>query len=566
MAPYYVNSIEVLQRPATRPPWEHPKEPSRVELPAGSKKTPGSRPLDCDIILERDQLVTLRDGVRIRVDIYRPKTEGKVPALLMWGPYGKSGTGALNLHMVPLNAGVSPSRLSGYESFEGLDPAEWVPKGYAVVNADARGVGDSEGDIRNWGTGEGRDGHDAIEEIAKLPWCTGKVALAGNSWLALIQWFIAAERPPHLACIAPFEGCSDQLRETLCRGGIPDTAFSGMINHVVAGRNMLEDNVAMLEKYPSRNEYWDDKRPRVDKIEVPAYVLGSYSTGIHTVGSFRGFEEIPHQKKWIAVHATQEWYDLYSKPRVDDLQRFFDRYLKDIENGWEQTPPVRLAVLGFNKPPILDLPFDHLPWLAPYNPNTNLQKLYLTQDKSLQLENEAIELAYTFRQPTTLAGPTKLVIHTSCPSQTDFDVYVQLRKRDSSGNELVHVNMPLADLGVADAKEVPNINPLKYLGPTGQLRASRRKVAPELSQLYWQTLAHDTEEPVAAGEIVQLEVWVWPTAIQFDAGEQLVVKVSGHRMTLPEFEHLAVEPRNAAQQLVHVGGQYESYLEVVWFT
>lgn len=103
------------------------------------------------------------------------------------------------------------------------------------MNADARGVGDSEGDIRNWGTGEGRDGHDAIEEIAKLPWCTGKVALAGNSWLALIQWFIAAERPPHLACIAPFEGCSDQLRETLCRGGIPDTAFSGMINHVVAG-------------------------------------------------------------------------------------------------------------------------------------------------------------------------------------------------------------------------------------------------------------------------------------------------------------------------------------------
>lgn len=61
---------------------------------------------------------------------------------------------------------------------------------------------------------------------------------------------------------------------------------------------MLEDNVAMLEKYPSRNEYWDDKRPRVDKIEVPAYVLGSYSTGLHTIGSFRGFEEIPHQKKW----------------------------------------------------------------------------------------------------------------------------------------------------------------------------------------------------------------------------------------------------------------------------
>ncbi|KAF5485396.1 Cocaine esterase [Colletotrichum siamense] len=576
MAPYYVNSIEVLQRPATAPPWEHPKEPTRVELPAGHKKTPDRRPLDCDIILERDQLLTLRDGVRIRADIFRPKTEGKVPAVLMWSPYGKTGTGALNLDKVPLTAGVPLSKLSGYESFEGLDPAEWVPKGYAVVNADARGVGDSEGDIRIWGTGEGQDGHDAIEEIAKLPWCTGKVALAGNSWLALCQWFIAAERPPHLACIAPFEGCSDHLRETLSRGGIPDKGFSGMINHVINGRNMMEDNITMLDKFPNCREYWDDKRARMDKIEVPAYILASYSTRLHTVGSFRGFEEIPHQKKWIAVHATQEWYDLYSKSRVDDLQRFFDRYLKDIENGWEKTPPVRLAVLGFNKPPILDLSFDHLPWLAPYTPTTNVQKLYLTQNKSLQLANEAssstleykdterLELAYTFQQPTKLAGPTKLVIHTSCPSQTDFDIYVQLRKRDSSGNDLVHVNMPLGDLGVADAKEVPNINPLKYLGPTGQLRASRRKVAPEFAQSYWQTLAQDTDEPVKAGEIIKLEIWVWPTAIQFDAGEQLVVKVSGNGMSLPEFEPLAMQPKDVAQQLVHVGGKYESYLEVVW--
>ncbi|KAI8266203.1 Cocaine esterase [Colletotrichum sp. SAR 10_98] len=576
MAPYYVNSIEVLQRPATAPPWEHPKEPTRVELPAGHKKTPDRRPLDCEIILERDQLLTLRDGVRIRADIFRPKTEGKVPAVLMWSPYGKTGTGALNLDKVPLTAGVPLSKLSGYESFEGLDPAEWVPKGYAVVNADARGVGDSEGDIRIWGTGEGQDGHDAIEEIAKLPWCTGKVALAGNSWLALCQWFIAAERPPHLACIAPFEGCSDHLRETLSRGGVPDKGFSGMINHVINGRNMMEDNITMLDKFPNCREYWDDKRARMEKIEVPAYILASYSTMLHTVGSFRGFEEIPHQKKWIAVHATQEWYDLYSKSRVDDLQRFFDRYLKDIENGWEKTPPVRLAVLGFNKPPILDLSFDHLPWLAPYTPTTNVQKLYLTQNKSLQLANEAssstleykdterLELAYTFQQPTKLAGPTKLVIHTSCPSQTDFDIYVQLRKRDSSGNDLVHVNMPLGDLGVADAKEVPNINPLKYLGPTGQLRASRRKVAPEFAQSYWQTLAQDTDEPVKAGEIIKLEIWVWPTAIQFDAGEQLVVKVSGNGMSLPEFEPLAVQPKNVAQQLVHVGGQYGSYLEVVW--
>lgn len=93
MAPYFVNSTEVTQHPTTRPPWDHPKAPVRVELPAGFRKTPESRPLPCEIIFESDQFLPLRDGPRLRADIYRPKTEAKVPAIMMWSPYGKSGTG-----------------------------------------------------------------------------------------------------------------------------------------------------------------------------------------------------------------------------------------------------------------------------------------------------------------------------------------------------------------------------------------------------------------------------------------------------------------------------------------
>jgi putative CocE/NonD family hydrolase len=120
-----------------------------------------------------------------------------------------------------------------------LDPAEWVPRGYAIVNVDARGAGDSEGDLRWWGSGEGKDGHDFIEEIAVQPWCSGRVALAGNSWLAMSQWFIAAEHPPHLAAIAPLEGAADVLRETSARGGIPAVAFSKMIQSILPGEQGL---------------------------------------------------------------------------------------------------------------------------------------------------------------------------------------------------------------------------------------------------------------------------------------------------------------------------------------
>ena len=62
----------------------------------------------------------------------------------------------------------------------------------------------------------------------------------------------------------------------------------------------MEDPVSMLKKYPLMNDYWRDKRARMDRITVPAYILASYSTFLHLPGSLRGFEEIPHDKKWYA--------------------------------------------------------------------------------------------------------------------------------------------------------------------------------------------------------------------------------------------------------------------------
>lgn len=54
----------------------------------------------------------------------------------------------------------------------------------------------------------------------------------------------------------------------------------------------------MLRKYPLINDYWRDKRAKIEQIEVPAYILASYSTMLHLPGSLRGFEEIPHERKW----------------------------------------------------------------------------------------------------------------------------------------------------------------------------------------------------------------------------------------------------------------------------
>jgi predicted acyl esterase len=65
-----------------------------------------------------------------------------------------------------------------------------------------------------------------------------------------------------------------------------------------AGDGQQEDVTAMLERYPLMHEYWEDKRARIDRIQVPAYILASFSTMLHTEGSFRGFEDMLHSEKW----------------------------------------------------------------------------------------------------------------------------------------------------------------------------------------------------------------------------------------------------------------------------
>ena len=80
-----------------------------------------------------------------------------------------------------------------------------------------------------FGTQDGRDGYDFIEWLATQHWCNGKVGMFGNSGVAMTQWRIAAEQPPHLACIAPWEGTGDLYRESLFEGGIPALGFSDFI-------------------------------------------------------------------------------------------------------------------------------------------------------------------------------------------------------------------------------------------------------------------------------------------------------------------------------------------------
>ncbi len=142
------------------------------------------------IICEQDMAVKLRDGVTMYTDIYRPEGETNIPVIICWGPFGKRPGDAPSEWQL---MGVPPKTVSKMTKFESADPGYWCRPGYAVANADPRGVGHSEGDICMFGSQDGRDGYDFIEWIATQWWCNGKVTLFGNSGVAMVQWHIAMQ-------------------------------------------------------------------------------------------------------------------------------------------------------------------------------------------------------------------------------------------------------------------------------------------------------------------------------------------------------------------------------------
>ena len=567
--------------------------PDTLILKAGSVRREGAMPLPCDILLERDVPIRLRDGVTIYADVFRPVGDEACPALLAWSPYGKEIGGQM-LDDVPMRSGVPLSATSGLEKFEGPDPAYWVAHGYAIVNPDKRGAYMSEGNLLYWGHEDALDGCDVIDWIASQKWSNGKVGMTGNSWLTVSQWFIAAERPEHLAAIAPWEGFCDHYRESGTRGGIPAPEFPEMIAETFASAHgMLEDQPRMIVERPFMCDYWEDKAARVENIEIPAYVVASYTNSVHTHGSFAGFRRMASKEKWLRVHNTSEWFDYYTPENVEDLRRFFDHYLKGIDNGWEQTPRVRLSVLNPGGTDIVGRAEEDFP-LA----RTQYHKLYLSAaDSALltslpadqavseyQSDSARHEVTYRYRmeQPTEITGYMKLHLWVSAPDHDDMDLAVRVEKLSRDGQ-------PLPD-------RTGNL-----IAATGLMRVSMRQLDETRSTETEPYYTFTTEQKLKPGEIVPVEIEIWPMGLYFDEGEILQLTVGAYQpanaaipfgsasISVPRdgFTYMPGQPvemmtvggnatqcadpaevvvspatHNAGRHRIYTGGEYDSYLYV----
>jgi uncharacterized protein len=518
---------------------------------------PNTMALPCNIVWDRDVPITLRDGTVIYANIFRPEgSPNNLPAIVSWSPYGKTvpTSGSLGSGSIPAEW------ISGLAPFEAPDPAFWSCNGYAVVHVDVRGVDMSGGNIHYWGMVDAADGYDVIEWVAGQDWSNEKVGLSGNSWLAISQWFIAASRPPHLTAIAPLNGHTDLYRYDVLQGGIPDIAFNQMVSAMfLPGQNLAEQPWVMVQNNVIRNAYSDDKAAKLEKIKIPAYVVADGGTTLHRFGAVEGFRRIASKNKWLRINNTNEWHDQYTPANQQDLLKFFDRYLKGINNGWESTARVRVSVFDPGGTDEVNVPYSSWPLKE-----AKYRKLYLDaahgalSAKPVSKKSSAaydaltgnMTFTMTFDEDTDVIGYLKLRLWVQADGADDMDLFVLVEKLDASGNVLV----PNPVYGAL-------YTPVPPPGAPGRLRVSRRALDSTLSTSFMPVLSLRKPQPLKAGQIVPVDIAIFPEAVRFHAGQQIRLIVAGYNI-----DAYTVPTINAGAHIIHTGGQYGSYLQIPTIT
>ena len=504
--------------------------------------------------IDWDVPIVMDDGLALRADVFRPSDKGRHPVLLTYGPYAKGlafqeGYPSAWQRMVAEHPDVAAGSSNLYQSWEVVDPEKWVPEGYVCVRVDSRGAGRSPGFIDPFSPQETKDFYDCIEWAGAQPWSNGKVGLNGISYYGMNQWHVATLQPPHLAAMCVWEGSADWYRDMTHHGGILSTFWANWydmqvktVQYGLGGRGprsrvtgapvcgdetLPEEELAKnrcdfgdnILAHPLDDEYHRARSPVWEKITTPLLSAANWGgQGLHPRGNFEGFVRAAARDKWLEAHGLEHWTHFYTDYGRLLQKRFFDYFLKGEENGWDRQPRVRLQVRHVDR--FVERHENEWPIAR-----TQWTKFYLDA-VAHSLTNELANSSSTITYDAPGDGATFL----SRPLEHDMEITGPLAAR-------LHVSSSTADADLflvfrvyaPDLKEVVFMGAIDPHTPVAQgwLRASHRKLDPELSTEYRPYHTHDRKQPLAPGEIVQLDIEIWPTSIVVPAGYRIALTVRG---------------------------------------
>jgi len=330
----------------------------------------------------RGNKAPMRDGVRLSVDVFQPQAEGRFPAILIVTPYSNN---------------------PGFQK-----RGTWFAKrGYAVAVADSRGRFDSEGTWDPFDPKHKKDGHDLVEWLAARPWCDGRVGMMGLSYMGWAQWWTASQAPPSLKAIVPEVAPPDAMFNAPYQNGVlvswmmdwgganagrvGQTLGPGPYGGFASEERRLADYMQLpyaklnelrgaldapwFEKWirgnTSSDRYWMDIAYQTPESYANVAVPSLAATGWFDAD----FPGAPMNYLAMKQHgATAEarrprlvigpWQHIintsrklgafdYGDEAIIDWDgyvcRWFDHWLKGVDNGVENDAPVHVFVMGRNR-------------------------------------------------------------------------------------------------------------------------------------------------------------------------------------------------------------------------
>lgn len=504
--------------------------------------------------IDWDVPIAMDDDIVLRADVFRPDTEGRYPVILSYGPYAKGlafqeGYPDQWRLMTSQHPDVEVGSTNRYQNWEVVDPEKWVPDGYVVVRVDSRGTGRSPGYVDIFSPRETDDLVACIEWAGTQPWSSGKVGLNGISYYAINQWHAASRQPEHLAAICVWEGAADFYRDMTHHGGILSTFWANWydmqvktVQHGLGDRgavsrvtgvpvtgdvNLSDDELernradlgADVRNHPLDDQFHRDRSPDWSRVDQPLLTAGNWGGhGLHLRGNVEGFVRSASDRKWLEIHGLEHWTHFYTDYGVNLQKRFFAHFLKGEDNCWDSEPPVQLQVRHLDR-------FEdrvHEDWPLP---ETQWRTLFLEAADSVLSSDprggdniityEADARGVTFlRRPfdaeTEITGPMALRLYISSET-SDADIFAVVRVFDPDGDEITFQGAIDPHTPVAQ----------------GWLRASHRRLDPDLSLPYRPYHTHDREEPLTPGEVYELDIEIWPTSIVVPAGYRMGLTIRG---------------------------------------
>ncbi|MBU0927883.1 MAG: CocE/NonD family hydrolase [Spirochaetes bacterium] len=497
---------------------------------------------------ERDVWMTLRDGTRICADVFRPDADGDFPALLSWSPYGKA--------IQSMKRGPQPPESLVFDhSLEAGDIDFFVSRGYVFVIPDPRGIGQSEGEFYGiYNPQEHEDAYDVIEWMAVQDWCDGKVGMVGYSYFGIVQMLVAAQQPPSLKCIMPLS-FTDEYYQHGYYGGVGNTYMSmywelcpanapvpwsmKMYSKEEVRRRMAErakDPDMAVNSYfqkilttwpptyhsfyldyllhPEEGPFWAQRSARhmLDKVKVPVFLNSAWSpNGRWVTPLLRAFNS---DKLAVPKRVNVEDYgelELPYRSMNEECLRWYDLWLKGVDTGMMEEPPIKLNILGSGYRYEREWPLARTSW----------KKLYLRSFGRLRWEPDAeadITPDAFVHNPPNISSEVQSLTYTSEPLT---------RPMEFTGPIGLHL---FASIDAADANFVVKVHELypngerHYMPCFGALKASH-PIVPEESTPWLPVHDHSKSVPVKPGEVREYHIEINPSGKVFMPGHRIQLEI-----------------------------------------